>query len=579
MNGARLGIDIGGTAVKAALLRGDNTRTAISATYERPTLEALAEAVRGVCDELGAPGDAVGVGVALVGVVDEAGVVTAATNLPALVGVVVGSWLRNTLDLECEPVVTSDACAAAMAEWHARPVGGRAMYLSIGAGVGGVVLDGGEALDVTRGTPGHLGHIDVSGGEAGAPVAADGGRGSLEAYVGSAARGACGAWGEAAFGALARGLRVMLAMYRPDEIVLLGGGGLGLCDELQRLRSAVTDGLTHAAPAQWRLRCGEIGRCAAAIGAAQCAPATGTLPADRAHVLTEQRNARSGDLHRLSTGEVAALINAEDQTVAAAVGRGLPTITAFVEAAEPKFARGGRLIYVGAGTSGRLGVLDASEMPPTFQVDPGKVVGIIAGGDRSLRRSSEGKEDDERGAVVALDRLALTDDDSVVGIAAGGTTRYVRGAIGYAKQVAPGCNTALLTCAPVERPVGADHMIVIETGAEVVTGSTRMKAGTATKLALNTISTTLMVRSGRVYENLMVDLRASNAKLRDRAARIIVTLAGLEREAAFALLDKANGEVKPAIVMQRLGVSYDEARRLLDDAGSRIGDVLERRDG
>lgn len=579
MSGARLGIDIGGTAVKAALLRGDLTHTAISATYANPTLDTLTNAVRNVCDELGIGGEPLGVGVAVAGALEEHGSVTAAINLPVLIGRSVGAWLSNTLDLQVEPTVTTDTLAAAYAEHHARPVSGRVLYLSIGAGVGGVVLDGGEPLDITRGTPGHLGHIDVSGGEPDAPVAADGGRGSLEAYIGAAARGACGAWHDTALGALARGLRIAMALYRPDEIVLLGGGGLALSEELKRLRDKVTNGLTKAAPDEWLLRCGEVGRFAAAIGAARSASPADTLPADRGGVLTEQRNPRSSQLHHMSAGEVAALINTEDQTVAEAVERALPAITAFIEDVEPRFAHGGRLIYLGAGTSGRLGVLDASEMPPTFQIEPDRVVGIIAGGDRSLRRSSEGREDDEHGAVPAMIRLAITDNDSIVGIAAGGTTPYVRGGLAHAKTVAPGSNTALLTCAPIDRPDGVDHTIVIETGPEVVTGSTRMKAGTATKLALNTISTTLMVRSGRVYENLMVDLRASNAKLRDRAARIITTLTGLTRKNAFTLLSRADNDVKPAIVMQQLNVSLEEAKRLLDNAGGRIGDVLEQGDG
>ncbi len=225
--------------------------------------------------------------------------------------------------------------------------------------------------------------------------------------------------------------------------------------------------------------------------------------------------------------------------------------------------RGGRLIYIGAGTSGRLGVLDASECPPTFQSDPNQIVGIIAGGDSSLRRSSEGAEDDPRGAAHALQALNLTNDDTVVGIAAGGTTPYVLGAIRLAK--AAGASTALMTCTDLDPvPKGCDQLIVLKTGAELLTGSTRLKAGSATKLALNIITTTLFVRLGKVYSNLMVDLRATNEKLTDRAIRILIELCPeLERGESARLLDRANGELKTAIVMQRLGVEVEQAGRLL----------------
>jgi len=298
------------------------------------------------------------------------------------------------------------------------------------------------------------------------------------------------------------------------------------------------------------------------------------LPPDRSHIATEQRNPRSMDLHARTVLQVVALINDEDRLVPRAVAAAAPAITAFIEAAEPGFLRGGRLVYLGAGTSGRLGVLDASECPPTFQVDPARVVGIIAGGDASLRRSSEGREDDPDGAAAELGALALTPDDAVLGIAAGGTTPYVLGAIAIAKRLSPTTVTGLLACAEVPRPAAADHLIVVNTGPEVLTGSTRMKAGTATKLVLNTISTTLMVRSGRVYENLMVDLRATNAKLRDRAARIVATLTGLDRAGALALLDRVGGEAKTAVVAQRLGLSPDAARQHLAENGGRLDRVF-----
>ncbi|MDX2117932.1 MAG: N-acetylmuramic acid 6-phosphate etherase [Planctomycetota bacterium] len=295
-----------------------------------------------------------------------------------------------------------------------------------------------------------------------------------------------------------------------------------------------------------------------------------TLPPDRSHILTEQRNPRTMHLHELSVADCVRTINQEDRAVIDAVGRAEPQITGFIEAAEHGFVTGGRLIYLGAGTSGRLGVLDASEAPPTFQVSPDKIIGLIAGGDGALRRSSETKEDDPLGAKPELDALGLTERDAVLGIAAGGTTPYVVGALAYCKTLQSPPITGLLSCSPVPRPDGCDHLIVLECGPEVLTGSTRMKAGTATKLTLNTISTTLMVRSGRVFQNLMVDLRATNAKLRDRAARIVSTLTGLPRGAAFLLLDDAGGAVKTATVMHKFRVDRAAAEAKLARVGGRL---------
>lgn len=302
-------------------------------------------------------------------------------------------------------------------------------------------------------------------------------------------------------------------------------------------------------------------------------------PPDRSHVLTEQRNERTMDLHALSVAQCVAAIGREDRAIPDAMERAAPAITRFIEAVEPGFLGGGRLIYLGAGTSGRLGVLDASEAPPTFQVPPDRIIGIIAGGDGSLRRSSEGLEDDPDGARTELERLGLTRADAVLGIAAGGTTPYVLGGLGLAKRLGEASGrgapvTGLLACARVGSVPDADHLIVVETGPEVVTGSTRMKAGTATKLVLNTISTTLMVRAGRVHENLMVDLRASNSKLRDRAARIVSTLTGLSRDASFDVLDRAGGAVKVAVVMGKLHVSREQAERRLDAGAGRLDRAL-----
>jgi len=297
-------------------------------------------------------------------------------------------------------------------------------------------------------------------------------------------------------------------------------------------------------------------------------------PPDRAHLLTEGRNPASQGLHTMAVAELVALIQDEDRTISAAMDRARPALVAFIEQAEPRFNAGGRLIYLGAGTSGRLGVLDASEAPPTFNVPPGRVVGIIAGGDGALRRSSEGREDERDGAAPALRELALQDRDIVIGIAAGGTTPYVRGALVAAKSLAPGCLSALLSCSPVPGAAEIDHLLILATGPEVLTGSTRMKAGTATKLALNTISTALMVRHGKVYQNLMVDVRATNDKLLDRAARIISALTGLDRPAALGLLRQAGGQVTTAVVMQRLGVGAAQANARLEACGQRLDRAL-----
>ncbi len=298
-----------------------------------------------------------------------------------------------------------------------------------------------------------------------------------------------------------------------------------------------------------------------------------SLP-DRSHLLTEQRNPRSASLHRMSIAECVRLINEEDARVIDALRQAAPSLTALIETAEPGFSAGGRLVYVGAGTSGRLGVLDAAEAMPTFQVESGRVVGIIAGGAPALTRSSESKEHEHDGAHTDLDALRLTRRDTIIGIAAGGTTPFVLGAIERAASLPDRPVTALIVCAEIETPAGVDHLIVLRTGPEVLTGSTRMKAGTATKLALNTISTTLMVRAGRVYENLMVDVRATNDKLRDRAARIVATLTGLGRDDALSLLARADGAVKTAVVMHRRGVARESAEERLRACGGRLGEAL-----
>ncbi len=306
------------------------------------------------------------------------------------------------------------------------------------------------------------------------------------------------------------------------------------------------------------------------------------LPPDRSHLPTEHRNSNTGNLHTLSVSELVDTIQREDEAVFTAMRRATPAISAFIEAVEPRFLNGGRLIYVGAGTSGRLGVLDASEAPPTFQVPHDRIIGIIAGGDRSLRYSSEAKEDVRDGAREELAGLDLNESDTLLGIASGGTTPYVHGALEFVKHRAgntggAGGVTGLITCAPIEHCEYIDHLILLETGPEVLTGSTRMKAGTATKLALNTISTTLMVRAGRVYENLMVDMRATNQKMYDRAARILAALTGLTREGAFTLLQSADGRLKAAVLMHRLDVDLTQAADLLARHDDRLDRALSER--
>ncbi len=295
-------------------------------------------------------------------------------------------------------------------------------------------------------------------------------------------------------------------------------------------------------------------------------------PPDRGHLLTEQRNPHSAKIDTASIAECLDIINTQDATIAGQVHQQIHAISAFTELAVQSLRANGRLIYLGAGTSGRLGVLDTSECPPTFQTDPAQIVGIIAGGDAALRKSSEHKEDDPHGARAQLDELNIGSNDAVLGIAAGGTTPFVLGAIEHAKS--RGSHTGLLTCTPIEQPAWCDVLIAIETGPEVITGSTRMKAGTATKMVLNMISTTAMIQLGKVHSNLMVDLRATNKKLRDRAARILMMDLGIRRDDAFELLDRAHNMVKPAIVMHTLGVEYDQAQHMLSDADGRLSAVL-----
>ena len=283
---------------------------------------------------------------------------------------------------------------------------------------------------------------------------------------------------------------------------------------------------------------------------------------DRSTLTTEGRNVRSRDIDRRTTLEIVDIINAEDGKVAAGVAKQRRQIAAAVEHIVSSFRRGGRLIYVGAGTSGRLGVLDAAECPPTFGTPPRMVQGIIAGGRRALVRAVESAEDSAEDGAAAIDAKKVDERDTVVGIAACGLTPFVLGAIRRAKQI--GAATAFVTCSPQARKyIPADVIISAVVGAEVVTGSTRMKAGTATKLVLNTLTTAAMIRIGKVYGNLMVDLTATNAKLHERSERIVMELTGRSRRSARKLLADAGGRVKTALAMHLGDVDCAEATRRL----------------
>jgi N-acetylmuramic acid 6-phosphate etherase len=294
---------------------------------------------------------------------------------------------------------------------------------------------------------------------------------------------------------------------------------------------------------------------------------------DRSHLLTERRLPESMALDAMSTEDAVALMNAQDAVAVAAVAAEKQNIARAIELVVAALSAGGRLIYVGAGTSGRLGVLDAAECPPTFRTDPQQVQGIIAGGEAAMFRAQEGAEDRPEDGATAVDGKAVGPNDVVVGIAAGGTTPFVHGALRRSRE--RGARTVFLTCVqPVPNEPAVDVVIRPLTGPEVVTGSTRLKAGTATKLVLNTISTVAMVRLGKIYENLMVDLRATNTKLWDRGARIVATLTGLGREESMDLLRRAEGHVKLAVVMHKAGVPADEAKRRLERAGGRLRDAI-----
>lgn len=292
-------------------------------------------------------------------------------------------------------------------------------------------------------------------------------------------------------------------------------------------------------------------------------------PLDLSYLTTEEINPASENLDAMSTLDMMGVFNREDHKVVEAVEAVLPRIAEAVDATAAALRNGGRLFYTGAGTSGRLGVLDASECPPTFNVPPGLVVGLIAGGDYALRNAVEGVEDSPEAGAADLRAQGFTAGDVLVGIAASGRTPYVLGAVDEAHRI--GAVTAGIACARNSQ-LSARVRIPIEVvpGPEVVTGSTRLKAGTATKLVLNMISTGVMVKLGYVYSNLMVNVQPRNRKLVDRAQRIIMAVARVPREQAAQALEESGQDVRTACVMARLGIPREEAVRRLDACGGRI---------
>ena len=290
--------------------------------------------------------------------------------------------------------------------------------------------------------------------------------------------------------------------------------------------------------------------------------------------LTERRNPRSSTIDTATALEIVDLIGAEDATVPVAVAKAREEIARAIDLIEAAFRTGGRLLYVGAGTSGRLGVLDAAECPPTFGSPPEMVVGVIAGGLPALIKSIEGAEDDVNAGIGEMDARRVGPNDVVVGIAASGTTPYVRAALSRAQTL--GARTALVSMSEPSRLLRetCDVCIVVPVGPEIVTGSTRMKSGTATKLVLNTLTTGAMIRLGKIYGNLMVDLRAWNDKLVDRSQRILMETTGLDRDGSRTVLRDAGGSVKTAIVMARRGVDRAEAERLLEEHAGRLRSIV-----
>ena len=298
---------------------------------------------------------------------------------------------------------------------------------------------------------------------------------------------------------------------------------------------------------------------------------------DFAALPTESSNPATSDLDRLSTLELVQRMNAEDGGVARAVQAGLPTIAEAIDAIAVKMRQGGRLIFMGAGTSGRLGVLDAAECPPTFGVAPERVIGLLAGGQGAFQRPDESAEDDPGMGEEDLRRIGLEAADCVVGISASGRAPYVLGGLGFARRM--GCLTVAVACSrPAAVSQEAEISILAPVGPEVLSGSTRLKAGTAQKMILNMLSTGVMVHLGKTYGNLMVDVKPTNQKLRARALRILQQVAGIDEKRAEELLSACGGEVKTAIVAERLDCTPQAARLALELAGGMVRQALGEND-
>jgi N-acetylmuramic acid 6-phosphate etherase len=295
---------------------------------------------------------------------------------------------------------------------------------------------------------------------------------------------------------------------------------------------------------------------------------------DLSALATESVNPATLDLDKMNTLELVRVFNAEDARVAAAVQQALPEIAAAIDAISARMRRDGRLVYLGAGTSGRLGVLDASECPPTFSVPPGLVVGLIAGGDKALRQSVEAVEDNPEQGKADLQAIDIQADDCVVGLTASGRTPYVLGGLDYARSI--GALAVGVACnKPAAISEHAEISILAPVGAEVLSGSTRLKSGTAQKMILNMLSTGVMVRLGKTYGNLMVDLRPTNAKLRQRAQRLVCQVTKIDEVTAASLLESCKWETKTAIVVYSLKCTPEDARRRLRAAGGFVRAVLE----
>ncbi len=294
---------------------------------------------------------------------------------------------------------------------------------------------------------------------------------------------------------------------------------------------------------------------------------------NRRHLTTEKQNPNSYQIDKKSVSDILKTINNEDKTIAIAVEKAIPALTTTVEMAVEALRNGHRIFYVGAGTSGRLGVLDSTEMPPTYSAPRDWFQGLIAGGREALVRSIEGAEDNPKDAHRDMDEAGVSSGDLVIGIASSSATPYVVGALEYGKSL--GTKTAYMICNPKPlTDVDVDALIILDVGPEIITGSTRMKSGTATKMALNMISTTTMIRLGKVYGNLMVDLQVVNKKLVDRGSRIIETMTGLPYEKSKQMLEQADGSVKTAIVMALKGFTRDEAVDALKKANGVTRDVI-----